>query len=87
MADRETQKHERKDFFKRIVEKVVRGGFQTVLLKRHGESVRFVRIERHVPRVEPACDVIQICRVKMLLLAGLRDGIWYDRGVESSAQR
>ena len=27
-----------------------------VLLERHSESVRFVRIERHVPRVGPACD-------------------------------
>ena len=60
MADSETQKLERKDFFQRIVEKVD-GGVQTVLLERHSESVRFVRIERHVPRVGPVCDFIQIC--------------------------
>ena len=77
MADNVTQKLEKKDFFKRIVEKVdVRrgaGGIQTVLLERHSESVRFVRIERHVPRVGPACDFIQICSVKRLLLVDLMD--------------
>ena len=36
--------------------------FQMVLLERHSESVRFVNIERHVPRVGPVCDFIQICR-------------------------
>ena len=52
-----------------------------VLSKRHGESVRFVRIERHVPHVGPVCDFfIQICRVKKLWLAGLRGDRWYDRG-------
>ena len=51
MADSETQKLERKDFFQRIVEKVDWGSFQTVLLERQSESVRFVKIERHVPRV------------------------------------
>ena len=66
MADRETQKLERKDFFLRIVEKVDGegggGGFQKFLSERHSESVRFVRIERHVPRVGPVCDFIQTCR-------------------------
>ena len=64
MADSETQKLERKDFFQRIVEKVdgAGGGFQTVLSERQSESVRFVRIERHVPRVGPVCDFTQICR-------------------------
>ena len=62
MADSETQKLERKDFFQRIVEKVDGGVFQTVLSERHSESVRFVRIERHVPRVGSVCDFIQICR-------------------------
>ena len=61
MADSETQKLERKDFIQRIVEKVD-VGFQTVLSERHSESVRFVRIERHVPHVGPVCDFIQICR-------------------------
>ena len=66
MADSETQKLERKDFFQRIVEKVDGGGggFQTVLSERQSESVRFVRIERHVPRVGPVCDFTQICRVR-----------------------
>ena len=41
MADRETQKLERKYFFQRIVEKVDGGVFQTVLSERHRESVRF----------------------------------------------
>ena len=36
--------------------------FQTVLLERHRESVRFVRIERHVPFVGAACNFIQIWR-------------------------
>ena len=62
MADSETQKLERKDFFQRIVEKVDGGVCQTVLSERHSESVRFVRIERYVPRVGPVCDFIQICR-------------------------
>ena len=35
-------------------------GFQTVLSERHRESLRFVRIERHVPRVGAACDFIQV---------------------------
>jgi len=30
---------------------------QTVLSARHSESVRFVRIERHVPHVGPVCDL------------------------------
>ena len=51
-----------------------------ILLERHSEGVRIVRIERHVPSVGPACDFIQICRVKRLLLADLRDGRWYGRG-------
>ena len=55
------------------------GGFQTVLSEIYSESVRFVMIERHVPRVRPACDFIQICRVKKLLLADLKDR-WYGRG-------
>ena len=38
MADRETKKLERKDFFQRIVEKVDGGVFQTVLSERHSES-------------------------------------------------
>ena len=61
MADSETQKIERKDFFQRIVEKVGGGFCQKVLSERQSESVRFVRIERHVPRVGPVCDFIQIC--------------------------
>ena len=52
MADSETQKLERKDFFQRIVDKVdVGGAFQTVLSERQSESVRCVQIERRVPRV------------------------------------
>ena len=51
MADSETQMLERTDFFQRVVEKVDGVFFQMVLLKRYSESVRFVRIERHVPRV------------------------------------
>ena len=79
MADSENQKLERKDF-KKIIERVVGGGgFQTVLSERHSESVRFVKIERHVPCVGPVCDFIQICRVKKLLLADLRDDRWYCR--------
>ena len=61
MADSETEKLERKDFFQRIVEKVDGEVFQMVLLERHGESVRCVWNERHVPRVGPVCDFIQIC--------------------------
>ena len=37
MADSETQKLERKDFFQRIVDKVDGGVFQTVLSERHSE--------------------------------------------------
>ena len=59
MADSETQKLERKDFFQRIVEKVD-GGFSKRFFQRDSESVRFVRIERHVPRVGPVCDFTQI---------------------------
>ena len=51
-----------------------------VLLERHNESVRFVRIERHFPSVGPTCDFIQICRVTRLLLADMRDDRWYGRG-------
>ena len=84
MADSETQKLERKDFLKRIVEKVygVGGGVggSRWSFQRDIVSVRFFRIERHVPHVGPACDFIQICRVKRLLLAGLRDDRWYNRG-------
>ena len=59
MADSETQKLERKKyFFQRIVEKVDAGVFQTVLSERLCESVRFVRIERHIPRVGAFCDFI-----------------------------
>ncbi len=61
MADSETQKLERKDFFQRIVEKVAGGGVQTVLSERQSESVRFVWIGRIVPRVGPVCDFTQIC--------------------------
>ena len=53
---------------------------QTVLSERHRESVRFVRVERHAPCVGQVCDFIQICRVKRLLLADLRDVRWYGRG-------
>ncbi len=63
-----------------LLRKLMVGVFQTVLSERHRESVRFVRIERHVPHVGPACDFIQICRVKRLLLADLRDDRWYGRG-------
>ena len=62
MAESESQKLERKDFFQRIVEKVDGGVCQMVLSERHSESVRFVWIERHVPRVGPVRDFIQICR-------------------------
>ena len=62
MADSETQKLELKNFFKRIVEKIDGEVFQMVLSERHSESVRFVRIEKHVPRVGPVCDFTQICR-------------------------
>ena len=62
MADSETQKLERKDFFQWIVEKVDGEVFQMVLSERQSESVRFVRIERHVPRVGPVCDFPQIFR-------------------------
>ena len=60
MANSETQKLERKDFIQRIVEKVDGGGVG-VSKKRQRESVRFVWIERRVPRVGPVCDFIQIC--------------------------
>ena len=44
-------------------------------------SVRFVRIERHVPSVGPVCDFYpDLQRVKKLLLADLRDDRWNDRG-------
>ena len=48
-------------------------GFKPVLSERqrHNESVRFVRIESHVPHVAP-----DLQRVKKLLLAGLRDDRW-----------
>ena len=58
MADSETQKLERKDFFQRIVENVDGRVFQMVLSERHHESVRFVSIERHVLFVGPACDFL-----------------------------
>ena len=44
MADSETQKLKRKDFFQRVLEKVDEGGSQTFLSERHGEGVRFIRI-------------------------------------------
>ena len=48
--------------------------FQMVLLERHSESVRFVRVERHVPYFGLACDFFpDLQRVKRLLLADLRD--------------
>ena len=59
-ADHETQKLERKDFFQRIVEKVDWGGGVLNSPFRDIVSVRFVRIERHVPHVGPVCDFIQI---------------------------
>ena len=62
MTDSETQKLKRKHFFKRIVEKVDGRVFQKVLLERHSESVRFVRIERHIPCVGTVCDFTQIYR-------------------------
>ena len=40
MAESETQKLERKDFFQRIIEKVDGVFFQTVLSERHSESVK-----------------------------------------------
>ena len=88
MADCETQKLERKDFFQRIVEKVDGGFFfQTVLSERHSESVRFVRIERHVPRVGPDCDFYpDLQRAKRLLVVDLRDDMIWQK-VESSAKR
>ena len=45
-----------------------------VLSERQSESVRFVRVERHVPGLK----VLQ--RVKRLLLANLRDDRWNGRG-------
>ena len=62
MADRKTQKLERKTFFKRIVEKVSGRVLQKVLSEKQSKCVRFVRIERRGPRVGPACGFIQICR-------------------------
>ena len=64
MADSETQKLEREDFFQMVVEKVDGGvgGFQMVFSERQSESVRFVRIERHVPSAGSPCDFIDICR-------------------------
>ena len=56
------------------------GCFQMVLLEKHRERVRFVRFERQVPHVGLACNFIQICRVKRLLLALLMDDRWYGRG-------
>ena len=54
-------------------------GFQTVLSERQSE--RFVRIERHVPHIGPACDfILGLQRVKRLLLADLREERWYSRG-------
>ena len=52
-----------------------------VLSERQSESVRFDRIERHVPHVGPVCDFNRgLQRVKRLLLADLRDDRWYGRG-------
>jgi len=48
MADHKTQKLRWKDFFKRIVEKVDGWGFRRSI-RRDIVSVRFDRIERHVP--------------------------------------
>ncbi len=62
MADSETKKLELQNFLERIVEKVDGRVVQSVLSERHYKSVRFVRIERHVPHVGPVCDFIQICR-------------------------
>ena len=56
------------------------GGFFKRSFRRDRVRVRFVRIERHVPCVGPACDFIQICRVKRLLLADLRDDRWCGKG-------
>ena len=55
-----------------------------VLSERHSESVRFVRIERHVPHVGPACDFYpDLQRVKRLLPADQRDERWYGNIDES----
>ncbi len=51
MADSETQTLERQNFLERIVEKVDRRVVQLVFSERQSESVRFVRIEIHVPLV------------------------------------
>ena len=57
-----------------------------VCSERHREYVRFVRIERHVPRGGQVCDFIQICRAKKLRLADERDDRWYN-SVWSHQQR
>ena len=52
VADSETQELQCLNFLKRIVKKVYVGvGLKTVFLERHGDCVRFVRIERHVRSV------------------------------------
>ena len=57
-------------------------GFQTVLSDRHSESVRFVRIERNVPRAGPVRDFgsftrrglsAEICGDKSQTQQGRRD--------------
>ena len=48
-----------------------------VLSERQSESVRFVRIERHVARVGPVCDFTQICRERRSCcwpVCGMTDG-------------
>ena len=48
MADSETQKLEKQDFFKKVVQKVYGVFIHMFLSERHSESVRFVRVERRV---------------------------------------
>ena len=53
-----------------------------VLLERESESVRFVRIERHIPSVEPVCDFFfqRLKRGKRLQTAYLKEKGCHDRG-------
>ena len=44
---------------KRIVKNLDRV-FHVVLLQRDSESVRFVRMERHIPNVSPARDFVKV---------------------------
>ena len=61
VANGKVQMFERLNFSKRFVKKFDGRVCQTVLTESHGESVKFVNVEIHIPGVGPAPDFIKVC--------------------------